>query len=116
MSGSDPIAVSLVGVLLVVVCSAIEGFAQVYYKKASHAGRGGRRWVVYGTSLFGLEAVLYTVALRFLDLSTAYPLGSLSFVSVTLLSQWMLRERVIARRWIGVLLILVGAAMVVMHG
>jgi len=105
-------AVPLVGVLLVVVCCAIEGFAQVFYKKGA---RGRRRFVVYGTSLFALEAVLYTVALRYLDLSTAYPLGSLSFVSVTLLSQWLLRERVTPTRWVGILLILAGAALVVMH-
>lgn len=109
-------AVSMVGVLLVAVCSVVEGLAQVFYKKSSLAEAGKRRWVVYGTLLFAVEAALYTVALRFLDLSIAYPLGALSFVAVTLFSQWMLRERINGRRWTGVLLILAGAAMVVMHG
>jgi len=38
--------------------------------------------------LFIFEAFFYTGALQRLDISTAYPLGALSFVSVTLFSRW----------------------------
>jgi drug/metabolite transporter (DMT)-like permease len=60
-----------------------------------------------------LESIVYTGALRYLDVSTAFPLSSLSFVVVTLLSQWMLRERVTAMRWLGVGLILSGTVLLV---
>ena len=116
MSGGEALSVPMVGVVLVAVCAAFEGLAQVCYKKAAHALSRKTAWVLGGTGLFAVEAALYTLALRFLDLSIAYPLGALSFVAVALLSHALLRERISPSRWIGVLLILAGAAMVVLHG
>lgn len=100
------------GVLLVVLCAIIEGFAQVFLKKSALAALRWRFWVALGVAFFILEALLYTKALRFLDVSTAFPMGSLSFVVVAILSQWLLKERVTRMRWIGVCLILVGVGLV----
>jgi uncharacterized membrane protein len=50
-----------------------------------------------------------------LAVSIAFPLGSLSFVAVTFLSQCLLRERVDRTRWVGVVLILLGASLVAGH-
>jgi len=52
--------------------------------------------------------------LRSLSVGIAYPIGALSFVFVTLLSQWWLGERVDLTRWAGVLLIILGTACVAM--
>ena len=103
----------LVGVLLVIVSSAIEGFAQVCLKRSAIVPTGKYRWIVLGVSLFIFEALFYTGALQRLDVSTAYPLGALSFVSVTLFSRWILNETVDRGRWIGLTLIVCGAALVV---
>ena len=65
--------------------------------------------------LFVFEALFYTAALQRLDVSTAYPLGALSFVSVTLFSRWLLKETVDRKRWIGLALIVCGAALVVVQ-
>ena len=102
----------LVGVLLVIVSSAIEGFAQVCLKRSAIVPTGKYRWIVLGVSLFIFEALFYTGALQRLDVSTAYPLGALSFVSVTLVSRWILNETVDRGRWIGLTLIVCGAALV----
>lgn len=101
-----------IGVLLVVFCTVIEGFGQVFLKKSALAGGTVRLWFGLGVALFVAEALLYTGALRLLAVSTAYPIGSLSFVAVTVLSHWLLRERITPARWIGVALILVGAGLV----
>ncbi|MDR3440113.1 EamA family transporter [Telmatospirillum sp.] len=106
---------ALVGVLLVVLCTMIEGFAQIFLKKSSAVCDRRRLWAVIGIALFVIEALVYTVALQFLDVSTAYPIGSLSFVAVTVLSRWMLGETVTRTRWVGVGLIIVGAGLVVAH-
>jgi drug/metabolite transporter (DMT)-like permease len=45
--------------------------------------------------------------------STAFPITSLSFVMVTLLSRWLLGEEVAPLRWGGVALILVGTSLIV---
>jgi len=103
------------GILLVVLCTIVEGFAQVFLKKSALAATSARIWLVLGVAFFLTEALLYTGALRLLDVSTAYLIGSLSFVAVTVLSKWLLHERVTRTRWLGVGLILIGAALVAAH-
>jgi drug/metabolite transporter (DMT)-like permease len=99
------------GIILVIAATVIEGFAQVFLKKAA-LSPAKWAWRGVGFAFFGLETVVYTWALRFVAVSIAFPLGSLSFVAVTFLSQFLLRERVDRTRWIGVLLILAGASLV----
>jgi drug/metabolite transporter (DMT)-like permease len=103
------------GIILVLVATAIEGFAQVFLKKAAQVQAGKGPWRVLGFACFGLETVVYTWALRYLAVSIAFPLGSLSFVAVTFLSQCLLREHVDRTRWVGVVLILLGASLVAGH-
>ncbi len=104
---------TLAGIVLVLLSSAIEGFAQVCLKRSAIVSTGKFRWVILGVSLFIFEALFYTGALQRLDISTAYPLGALSFVSVTLFSRWILTETVDPRRWMGLALIVCGAAVLV---
>jgi drug/metabolite transporter (DMT)-like permease len=59
-----------------------------------------------------VEIALYTAALHFLDLSVAFPLGSLCFVGVAILSKLFLGETVGRIRWLGVGCILAGTVFV----
>lgn len=102
---------ALQGIVLAVACTAMEGIAQVFLKIASRK-RPKLLWTGLGLVMFVLEAVAYTLALQVLDVSVAYPIGALSFVMVTLLSQWWLGEKVDRTRWAGVALIIAGAALV----
>lgn len=101
------------GIALAVSAAMLEGFAQLFLKKSVLAGSSRGFWITLGIALFVLESIVYTGALRYLDVSTAFPLSSLSFVVVTLLSQWMLREQVTSMRWLGVGLILSGTVLLV---
>lgn len=103
----------LAGIALVVASSTVEGFAQVCLKQAATLAAGKKRWLSLGIALFVVEALLYSGALRSLDISTAYPMGALSFVSVTLFSSWLLDETISRKRWLGLGLIVCGAALVV---
>jgi drug/metabolite transporter (DMT)-like permease len=103
---------TLAGVLLIVLSSAIEGFAQVCLKQSASASNRKYRWILLGVLLFICEAVSYTGALQRLDVSTAYPMGALSFVSVTLFSRWILNESVDSRRWSGLILVIFGAILI----
>jgi drug/metabolite transporter (DMT)-like permease len=60
-----------------------------------------------------LEAALYTKALLFLDVGAAYAISSLNLISVTFMSQCLLREKVTKTRWIGVCLIFIGVGLLV---
>ena len=108
-----PLTGPLAGIFLVILSSAIEGFAQVCLKRSAMLSAGKLRWLGLGIVLFIFEALFYTGALQSLDISTAYPLGALSLVSVTLFSRWLLNESIDRKRWIGLGLIVCGAALVV---
>jgi len=101
------------GVLLVVVSTMVEAFGQIFLKKSSVDAERRRRWILIGVVVLTAEIVLYSGALRFLAVSTAVPITSLSFVMVTLLSRWLLGEEVAPLRWVGVGLILVGTSLIV---
>jgi drug/metabolite transporter (DMT)-like permease len=103
------------GVLLVVVSTMVEGFGQVFLKKSALDISRRRYWILLGVAVLIVEVVLYSGALHFLPVSTAFPLTSLSFVMVTVLSRWLLGEMVAPKRWLGVGLILIGTTLIVAH-
>jgi len=118
------------GIIALVVAMAVESFAQLFLKIAAAGGPGilsgsCRRllirlplapipatWFVLGIFAYALEISLYTFALHFLDVSVAFPLGSLCFVGVALLSRVFLGEAVSGVRWLGIGLILLGTVFV----
>lgn len=103
------------GVLLVILCSVIEGVAQVFFKKSALVARRKALWVGAGIALFILQALIYTGALQFVEVSTAFPIGSIGFVIVAILSQRMLNEPVTGSRWIGIALIIAGVGLLAAH-
>jgi len=114
------------GLMLVAAAMAVESFAQMFLKIGagggprilsqrfrdlagrSRLGRSAGAWIGLGIAAYALEILLYTLALHRLDVSVAFPLGSLCFVGVALLSQWLLGEAVGPIRWLGVACILAG--------
>jgi drug/metabolite transporter (DMT)-like permease len=72
-------------------------------------------WVLFGVVILLLETVIYTQALRFLDVGAAYAISSLNLISVTFMSRWLLREKITRMRWIGVCLIAIGVSLVAAH-
>jgi multidrug transporter EmrE-like cation transporter len=120
------------GIVALVAAVTVESFAQMFLKIGAAGGPGillapyrraiGRfplssiaaSWVVLGLIAYGLEILLYTFALHLLDVSVAFPLGSLCFVGVALLSKMILGETVGLVRWLGVGCILAGTVFVAM--
>ena len=104
------------GVALVLICALIEGFAQVCLKKSSLIESAKLAWISLGIGFFCVEALLYSAALQWLEISVAYPLGALSFLAVSGFSRWLLKESLDARRIAGLGLIVIGCAMVATQG
>lgn len=104
---------TVAGVLLVSLCALIEGFAQLAFKMSASVPARRALWIGAGVALFLVRAVAYSQALRYLNVSIAYAVDALSFVAVTVLSLWLLREHVTSIRWVGVALIMIGIGMIV---
>src|SRR6266480_1022047 len=111
----DPaMTATTIGVLLVILCGIIEGIAQVFFKRSALAPDGKQLWIGAGVALFILQALIYTGALQFVEVSTAFPIGSIAFVVAAILSERFLKERVTGTRWTGIVLIIVGVALLVL--
>ena len=68
--------------------------------------------LVIGILLYALGTILFIPALKGGELSVLYPFVALAYVWVAFLSKWMLKEKVTALKWVGVILILVGVSLI----
>lgn len=119
-----------IGLIFIVAAMAVESCAQLFLKVGASGGAAiltpgvgriatrwlpvgaTRIWIAMGVAAYVLEIVLYTSALRLVDVGIAFPLGSLCFVGVAFLSWLLLGERVGRTRWLGIGLILAGVCLV----
>jgi drug/metabolite transporter (DMT)-like permease len=116
----------LIGMLFIFVSTFAESLGQFAFKEAADrpaTPAGGPmmsvmvnwRWIVLGFAGFIIDGILWSVALYFLDITVAHPLGSIVFVVVALVSRFMLGEKISTRRWIGIACILVGSAIIAVN-
>ncbi len=99
------------GIALVAVCAFIEGFAQIAWKLSSQHADRKIMWVSLGGLAYAIEIPLYTLALKMIDVTVAFAMGSLTFIAVALLSRAILGERISMKRAAGLFLILSGVAL-----
>lgn len=114
----------LLGLAIVTIAVLFEALGQLAFKHGAEGARAGggienllrRLWrnrsVAVGIMCFAAQAVLWTMALRLLDVSIAFPASSLCFVFVAVLSKVWLKEQIEFERWIGFGLILGGVALI----
>ena len=107
-------------VILIMIPSSILGaFGSLYLKKGSKKFTFNPVKFLdnitagIGIFLFGLSTIFYIIALKFEDLSIVYPLSSMSYIFVALVSVKFLGEKMTKLKWIGIILIVLGSIMVV---
>lgn len=104
--------------LLVVVATFFTTIAQLSFKIGSNAE--GFYLVFFpiniiilaGFVAYGISALLFLYALRGGELSVLYPIWSLSFVWIFLVSSFVLKESINLFNWVGVLFIIIGVSLV----
>jgi undecaprenyl phosphate-alpha-L-ara4N flippase subunit ArnF len=76
-----------------------------------------RAWpVAAGLASYGLSSICWLLALRKFPLSTAYPMVSLGYVLVMLISVWLFHETISMQKWLGAAVILAGVALIARSG
>jgi drug/metabolite transporter (DMT)-like permease len=113
---------------LVFACTLIGAVGQIFIKLGAKGADSSMPWatvdgawhnlyamatnfnLIAGYSLYALMTVLFILALRDEELSVVYPIISLSYVWVAGLSVWLFRESVNFAKMAGILIIVLGVA------
>ena len=111
------IALVLEAVGVVFLSAGLKEIGEMKSVTASEIGRIVRRGITNSKILLGvaLETIFFVFLLVLLkrnDVSLIWPLTSLGFVLTALSARFILHEQVTATRWIGVVLIVIGASLV----
>jgi drug/metabolite transporter (DMT)-like permease len=103
---------------IVIICTFITAAAQLCLK----LGMARFAWsisalfsdwqLILGCALYLIGAVVMVLALKKGELSLVYPLISLAFIWVALISSIILREKIAFMQWIGILVIIIGVSFV----
>lgn len=95
--------------------------AQVFLKRGVSPDRGTppaglalvrSPWVLAWAASFILATGLWLISLSRMDISYAFPLLSMGYPIVAVLSMLLLKERVSLSRWIAILIITAGVAII----
>lgn len=111
-------------VFLVLIAVLISSFGQVALKQGmnlvgeiSNVGPKVIKamftpYVALGLLLYLLSSIFWLTALSREELSYLYPLIAMGYVIVALLSWWFFGDKIMALRWIGIVLICAGVTLV----
>lgn len=87
------------GILIMLLCTFFTAAGQLFFKYSSESFQWNLSLLtnynlLLGFFLYGLGALLLIIALKFGDLSVIYPIVSLTFIWVMLISVWFLGEKI----------------------
>ncbi len=103
---------------MVIICTILTTIAQFSFKLGSASlGLSVSSFIfnphiIIGFISYGLAFALFTAALKFGELSLLYPIWSLSFVWITLVSLIFLNEPVGIQNWIGTMFVIAGISFI----
>lgn len=102
---------------LVISAAIVGSLAPILIKKASEDVTLSletikNKYLLGGISLYGLGTILFIPALKGGELSVLYPLVSVTYIFVAILSVKLLNEKMNSFKWIGIALIIIGVAFI----
>ncbi len=107
-------ATSLFAVILVILATFIGAYGALALKYGANKLTRKNKWTFFnirllmGIGLYGISSVFFLIGLRYGDLSVLYPITSLTYIWISLLSIKMLHEKMNFFKWLGIVAILVG--------
>ncbi|MBI4141933.1 EamA family transporter [Candidatus Woesearchaeota archaeon] len=111
-------ATELWAVGLVLIGTLVGAFGPILLKRGSNSfGLSIRAQLknynlLAGISLYGIASIIFIPALRGGELSVLYPIVSVNYVWVSLLSMKFLNEKMNKLKWVGIFLIIVGVSLI----
>ena len=111
-------ALNLISIILTIIASFIGSFGALYLKKSSQKFSFNLKLILSnsnllkGISLYVVATVLYILALRKGHLSVLYPMVSITYIFITILSVKELHEPINKYKIIGMSCIIVGIILI----
>lgn len=108
----------LSSVVLVVFATIIGAFGALALKYGANKLTRKNKWtflnvrLLLGVFLYGVSSIFFLIGLKNGELSVLYPLTSLSYIWISLLSIKMLNEKMNFYKWLGITAILVGVTLI----
>ena len=103
---------------LVIAATLVGAFGPILLKKASSKKLSRLKSLMTnyhlfgGVALYAFGTLLFIPALKGGELSVLYPFVALTYVWVSLLSVKFLEEKMNSRKWMGIILILIGVSFI----
>ncbi len=95
-----------------VACVLCETLEQLAYRMAGRVSHRRLAWITLGIGWHILLLVVWFWLLRLVPLGVAMPLMGASYVTTAFASWRLFQENVDARRWLGIVVITVGLALI----
>ena len=101
-------------IVLILFCTILTSFAQVFYKKASMSLSFNiielikNYNLIIGMLLYGLGAIIMIYSLKHGEVTVLYPIITLSYVWVSILSVYFFNEIMNSLKWTGVIFVVIG--------
>jgi drug/metabolite transporter (DMT)-like permease len=97
-----------------IVCTLVTSSAQLVYKHGLNQDILFKvfLFIILGLALYGIGALLLTIALKGGDLSVLYPIIALSYVFVNIGSRLFFNEDITVLKWIGIIVIILGVSII----
>lgn len=103
------LAIAFLGVAITIL---LETGQQLAFKHASKSGKPNPLWLVFGACMYAPQQLCWMFTLTLLPLAIAAPLLGASYVTVPLASKLVFGEKLSPKRWMGILFIVVGIALI----
>ena len=92
----------------VVGCVTLETCQQVAFSQSGRISEQKMRWLLVGIACYLGELIFWFWLLTLLPLGIATPLVAANYVTVSLLSHWLFKEKLDRWHWLGIACILWG--------
>jgi undecaprenyl phosphate-alpha-L-ara4N flippase subunit ArnE len=99
-------------VLTVILCVTMETIEQLCYKRVGHNPSFSKVFVVIAFISDAFKAASWFYLLTLLPLGVALPMMGINFVSISLTSKLIFKEKVDRWRWLGIVLIICGLCLI----
>ena len=111
-------ATELIAVILVLLVAFIGAIASLFFKLGSAKLSKNlikiikNKEIIIALSLYIITIPIYVIALKKGDLSLLYPVISTTYIWVSLLSMYFLKEKMNKYKWLGIFLIISGVILI----